>query len=78
MGIRGTRQILDVLLAPWGDRAVNLAGNLGISAMAALLQLCAGHVGGSPLFLSMAKACGCAHAPLAAAGRTLDAAEGEG
>jgi glycosyltransferase involved in cell wall biosynthesis len=72
MGVPGTRAPLERLLNPLGDRAVNFAGNLGLGPMAALLQLCGGFLGGTPLLQSMARACGCAPAPLAAFTRRSD------
>jgi len=64
LGGRGTYRHLDRLLAPWGDRAVNLAGSLDLASTVALLQLCGGFMGGGSLLGSAARACGCAQAGL--------------
>jgi hypothetical protein len=64
MGGKGVSyQSLEALFSPWKNRSANLAGILGFGTTAALLQLCEGVLGGTPLFRSMAKACGCALAP---------------
>jgi|GEM_PF-450639 len=59
IGGRGTYQVLENLLGPLEGRAVNFAGVLNLGALAALLQLCGGFLGGTPLLQTMAKACGC-------------------
>ena len=62
MGLGGkgvSYQSMETLLGPWADRSVNLTGALGFGSTAALLQLCGGYLGGTPLARSMAKACGC-------------------
>lgn len=62
-GGRGSHALLQDLLTPWGDRAVNLGGILGLGATAALLQRCGGFLGGTPLLQALARACGCAPIP---------------
>jgi abequosyltransferase len=59
MGGRGTYSLLDRLLDPLGDRAVNLAGILNLGSTVAMLQLCGDFVGGTSFLGSVAKACGC-------------------
>jgi hypothetical protein len=63
LGTRATHPFLEALLCPLEDRALNLAGGMGLGSMAALLQCCGASLGGSPLLQSMAKACGCAPFP---------------
>jgi abequosyltransferase len=63
LGLGGKRvgyQSMETLLAPWSSKSVNLTGALGLGPTAALLQLCGGFLGGTPLLQSMARACGCA------------------
>lgn len=60
LGTQGMHPALDALLIPHEDRALNLSGRLNLGPTAALLQLCGGFLGGTPLLQSMAKACGCA------------------
>jgi hypothetical protein len=60
MGDLAVRSHLETLLGPMEGRALNLSGRLGYGTMAVLLQLCGGYLGQTPLFLSMANACGCA------------------
>ena len=61
IGGRGSFARLDPVLAPLGDRAVNLGGALGTGALAALLGLCGAHLGsGEPAVL--ARCMGCASA----------------
>jgi len=50
---------METLLSPWNSRSANLTGVLGLGSTAALLQLCGGFLGGTPLLQSLAKACGC-------------------
>lgn len=63
IGGRGTYATLDTLLGPLEGRAVNLAGALSLGPMAALLQLCGGYLGGTPLLQGLAKTCGCRPVP---------------
>jgi len=51
---------MEQLLAPFEDRAVNLAGVLSLGSMAALLPLCGAFLGGTAFLRSVAEACGCA------------------
>jgi abequosyltransferase len=51
IGNRGAYQTLDPILAPWGDRAVNLGENLEMSLVAGLIVQCGGVEGGGPLSL---------------------------
>jgi len=57
-----TYQSMEDLLSPWNDRSANLTGTMSLCSTAALLQLCGGYIGGTPLLQTMAKACGCASA----------------
>ncbi len=67
IGGRGVSyQSVETLLSPWMSRSVNLTGVLGLGSTAALLQLCGGFLGGTPLLQSMAKVCGCTPAPFRA------------
>lgn len=59
IGGRGSRSLLAGLCGPLEERAVNLAGMLGLGAMAAVLQHCSAFIGGTPLVQAMAQACGC-------------------
>jgi hypothetical protein len=60
IGVKSTQPLLETVLEPWGNLAVNLAGKLGLAPMAAVLKLCERFLGGTLLLQSMAKACGCA------------------
>lgn len=59
MGGKQTHPLLEQLLAPLGDKGLNLAGKLGLGPMAAILKLTGGYFGGTPLMQALAKACGC-------------------
>lgn len=59
MGGNQTHPLLEQLLAPLGDKGLNLAGKLGLGPMAAILKLSGWCFGGTPLMQALAKACGC-------------------
>jgi len=60
IGGRSSYGSMEQLLAPFEDRAVNLAGVLSLGSMAALLPLCGAFLGGTAFLRSVAEACGCA------------------
>jgi len=59
LGDPASYRLLDGLLAPREDRAMNLAGVLELNVTAALLQQLGGFLGGDPRQRSLARACGC-------------------
>jgi abequosyltransferase len=59
LGERNAFRVLDECLQPWEGRAINLAGSLSLGSTAAVLQRCAGYLGGVAGLQGLALASGC-------------------